>query len=134
MKNFFGPKRQLPDILWNQNEPLLVPSLSKSACDLNLTYPTFFFYCETNFYQVSPSRIVFFSRLLLHLKPRNSGEFKEGQRPKHPSKNVNAYCTFHVTTINLRARLQYLNTTVVRQANVISDSQLWHQYIGRPSV
>lgn len=43
MKKFFGPKRHFPDILWNQNEPLLVPSLSKSACDLNLTYPTFFF-------------------------------------------------------------------------------------------
>lgn len=134
MKKFFGPKRHFPDILWNQNEPLLVPSLSKSACDLNLTYPTFFFTVKqisTKFHLLGS---FFFFRLLLHLKPRNSGEFKEGQRPEHPSKNVNAYCTFHVTTINLRARLQYLNTTVVRQANVISDSQLWHQYIGHPSV
>ena len=66
---FFGPKRRLSDILWNQDELLLVSSLTKSAYDWNLTRATFFFCCKTNFYQVSSFKDRFF-RLPLHLKPR----------------------------------------------------------------
>ena len=89
---FFGPKRRLSDILWNQDELLLVSSLTKSAYDWNLTRATFFFCCKTNFYQVSSFKDRFF-RLPLHLKPRNSAEIIDGQVPKPPSKNLNTYWT-----------------------------------------